>query len=311
MNNQSRRDFLLKSGYGLGGLALSGALPGGGFIQSAFASELVDPLAPKATHFPAKVKSVIWLHQDGAPSTIDLYDYKPELIRLAGQEVPASFLQGIKTSTQGGVGKLFTSNRTWKQHGESGAWFSDLLPNLSQHADKMTFIKSSVTVGATHDISILKLNTGGLNPGRPSLGAWIQYALGTANPDLPAYVVLYNGKREPTGGSVNWSSGFLPAVYQGTAFRPGNSPILYLDKPETEGAVQQNDNLSLLKLLNEKKDSAYPNDTELQARVRAYELAARMQSTAPEAVDLSKESEKTKEQYGLNDDVTKESYSCM
>jgi len=305
MNNQSRRDFLLKSGYGLGGLALGGLLPGGGFMSAAFAADLIDPLTPKAPHFPAKVKSVIWLHMDGAPSTIDLYDYKPDLIKLAGQEVPSSFLKGIKTSTQGGVGKLFASNRTWKQHGESGAWFSDLLPNIAQHADKLAFIKSSVTVGATHDISILKLNTGGLNPGRPSLGAWIQYALGTANPDLPAYVVLYNGKREPTGGSVNWSSGFLPAVYQGTAFRPGDSPILYLDRPETQAAAQQNENLNLLKLLNEKKDAAYPGDTELQARVRAYELASRMQSTAPEAVDLSKESDNTKEQYGLNDDATK------
>ena len=305
MNNQSRRDFLLKSGYGLGGLALGGLLPGGGFMSSALAADLIDPLAAKAPHFPAKVKSVIWLHMDGAPSTIDLYDYKPELIKMAGQEVPASFLKGIKTSTQGGVGKLFASNRTWKQHGESGAWFSDLLPNIAQHADKLAFIKSSVTVGATHDISILKLNTGGLNPGRPSLGAWVQYALGTANPDLPAYVVLYNGKREPTGGSVNWSSGFLPAVYQGTAFRPGDSPILYLDRPATQAAAQQNENLNLLKLLNEKKDAAYPGDTELQARVRAYELASRMQSTAPEAVDLSKESDSTKEQYGLNNEATK------
>ncbi len=305
MNNKSRRDFLLKSGYGLGALGLTGMLPGGGFMSAAFAAELVDPLAPKLPHFPAKVKSVIWLHMDGAPSTIDLYDYKPELVKLQGQEVPASFLKGIKTSTQGGVGKLFASNRTWKQHGESGAWFSDLLPNIAQHADKLAFIKSSVTVGATHDISILKLNTGGLNPGRPSLGAWIHYALGTANPDLPAYVVLYNGKREPTGGSINWSSGFLPAVYQGTAFRPGDSPILYLDRPETEGIAQQGENLGLLKLLNEKKDAQYPGDTELQARVRAYELASRMQTTAPEAVDLTKETEATKTAYGLNDEATK------
>jgi hypothetical protein len=305
MNNKSRRDFLVKSGLGIGGLALSGLLPAGGFMSAAFAAELADPLALKQPHFPAKVKSVIWLHMDGAPSTIDLYDYKPDLIKLHGQEVPASFLKGIKTSTQGGVGKLYASNRTWKQYGESGAWFSDLLPNIAKHADKLAFIKSSVTVGATHDISILKLNTGGLNPGRPSLGAWIHYALGTANPDLPAYVVLYNGKREPTGGSVNWSSGFLPAVYQGTAFRPGDSPILYLNRPETEAATQQNENLNLLKLLNEKKDAQYPGDTELQARVRAYELASRMQATAPEAVDLSKESDSIKEQYGLNDDATK------
>lgn len=308
MNDKARRDFLIKSGLGASGLALSGLLPGGGFINASFASDLIagaDPLTPKQPHFPGKVKSVIWLHQDGAPSTIDFFDYKPELIKLHGQEVPASFLKGIKTSTQGGVGKLFASNRTWKQYGQSGAWFSDLVPNIAQHADKITFLKSSVTVGATHDISILKLNTGGLNPGRPSLGAWIQYALGTANPDLPAYVVLYNGNREPTGGSINWSSGFLPAVYQGTAFRPGDSPILHLDRPELIAAAQQSENLDLLKQLNNKVNSAYPNDSELQARGRAYDLAARMQVTAPEAVDLSKETAATKELYGLNDDATK------
>src|SRR5580704_15249385 len=210
----TRRDLLVTGGLGLGGLALAGLLPGG--ISVARAADLVDPLAPKQPQFAAKAKSVIWLHQNGAPSTLDLYDYKPELIKLAGQEVPESFLKGIKTSTQGGVGKLFVSKRTWKQYGESGAWFSDLVPNIAQHADKITFIKSSVTIGATHDISILKLNTGDLNPGRPSLGAWVSYALGSANPDLPSYVVLYNGKNEPRGGAVNWSSGFLPAVYQGT-----------------------------------------------------------------------------------------------
>ena len=308
MNIQSRRDFLVKTGIGLGALAASRFLPSleGGFISSALAAELADPLASKQPHFPGKVKSVIWLHQHGAPSTLDLYDYKPELIKLAGQEVPKSFLQGIKTSTQGGLGKLYVSNRTWKQYGESGAWFSDLLPNMAQHADKMTFIKSSVTVGATHDISILKLNSGGLNPGRPSLGAWIQYALGSANPDLPAFVVLYNGKKEPTGGSINWSSGFLPAVYQGTAFRSGSSPILHLERPELVAASQQKDSLGLLKQLNELKDQANPDDSELQARVRAYELAERMQTSAPEAVDLSKESTATKALYGLDNDVTKE-----
>ncbi|MCB5183603.1 DUF1501 domain-containing protein [Methylobacillus gramineus] len=307
MSNNSRRDFLVKAGYGLGGITLSGLMPGGGiFATVANAASLVDPLAAKGTHFPAKVKSVIWLHMDGAPSTIDLYDYKPDLIKLAGQDIPASFLKGIKTSTQGGVGKLYASNRTWKQHGESGAWFSDLLPNLAKQADKLAFVKSSVTIGATHDISILKLNTGDLNPGRPSLGAWVQYALGSANPDLPAYVVLYAGKKEPTGGSVNWSSGFLPAVYQGTAFRPGSSPILHLERPELIAAAQQRDNLDLLKRLNEQRGALYPEDTELRARLNAYELAYRMESSAPEAVDLSKESDATKELYGLNDEITKD-----
>jgi hypothetical protein len=227
------------------------------------------------------------------------------LVKLAGKEVPASFLQGIKTSTQGGVGKLFVAkDRTWKQYGESGAWFSNLVPNIAQHADKLTFIKSSITVGATHDISILKLNTGDLNPGRPSLGAWISYALGSANPDLPPYVVLYNGKSEPRAGSVNWNSGFLPAVYQGTAFRPGNSPIFYLERPELRTDVQQRNSLDLLKHLNQKGSAKYPSDSELKARLRSYELADRMQTSAPEAVDLSKETDATKELYGLNDVVS-------
>jgi hypothetical protein len=303
----SRRGLLVNAGYGLGGLALSSALPSGGFLATAaHAATLVDPLAPKEPHFAPKVKSVIWLHMDGAPSTLELYDYKPDLVKLAGQEVPASFLQGIKTSTQGGVGKLFATPRTWKQHGESGAWFSDLLPNLATHADDIAFIKASKTIGATHDISILKLNTGDLNPGRPTLGAWVSYALGSANPDLPSYVVLYNGPRAPDGGSVNWSSGFLPAVYQGTPFRPGPSPILYLDRPDLVADAQQRDNFDLLRKLNEHAAARYPEDTELRARSNSYELAYRMESAAPEAVDLSKESDATKKLYGLDDDVTRE-----
>lgn len=306
MNNQSRRDFLLKAGVGLGGVALSGFLPNGGFFSAASAADLVDPLAPKSPHFPAKVKTVIWLHMDGAPSTLDLYDYKPELIKLAGQPIPESFLKGIKTSTQGGITKLFVSDkRSWKQYGESGAYFSDLLPNLAQHADKLAFIKSSVTVGATHDISILKLNTGDVNPGRPSLGAWVSYQLGSANRDLPSYVVLYNNNQEPRAGSVNWSSGFLPAVYQGVAFRPGDSPIFNLARPGSIAASEQRNSLDLLRRLNEKRGGSYPEDTELQARIRSYELADRMQTSAPEAVDLSKESDATKEAYGLNDESTK------
>jgi hypothetical protein len=307
----SRRKLLVNASLGLGGLTLSTLLPGGGLLQAASAASLADPLAPKDPHFAAKAKSVIWLHMDGAPSTLELYDYKPELVRLAGQEVPASFLEGIKTSTQGGVGKLFATPRTWRQHGESGAWFSDLLPNLAQHADDLAFIKSSKTIGATHDISVLKLNTGDLNPGRPTLGAWISYALGSANPDLPPYVVLYNGTRAPDGGSVNWASGFLPAVYQGTPFRAGPSPILYLDRPELVAEAQQRDNFDLLKRLNDRTSARFPEDTELRARANSYELAYRMESAAPEAVDFSKETDATKKLYGLDDQVTAEYGTAM
>src|ERR1700678_3472127 len=282
-------------------------LPGGGLLATPALGGMSDPLAPKQPHFPAKVKSVVWLHQFGAPSSLDLYDYKPELVKRAGQEVPASFLQGIKTSTQGGLGKLFVSpKRTWKQYGQSGAWFSDLLPNLATHADDIAFIKNSTTIGATHDISILKMNTGDLRPGRPSLGAWVTYALGAANPDLPAYVVLYSGKREPPAGSVNWSSGFLPAVYQGVAFRPGSSPILNVDRQELISAAQQRDGLDLLKRLNQLSADRHPHDTELQARLNSYHLAYRMESSAPEAVDVSKESAAVKALYGLNEEASKD-----
>ncbi|WP_036293300.1 DUF1501 domain-containing protein [Methylosinus sp. PW1] len=305
----SRREWLRSAAYGVGGFAVSGMMPGGGWFgvpEANAAATFVDPLTPKQPHFPAKVKSVIWVHLDGAPSTLDLYDYKPELERLAGQDIPASFLEGIKTSTQGGVGKLFASKRSWKQYGQSGAWFSDLLPNLGQHADKLTFVKSSVTVGATHDISILKLNTGDLSPGRPSLGAWVAYALGSANPDLPPYVVLYGGQREPRAGSVNWSSGFLPAVYQGTAFRPGAQPILHQAPPELIGLQQQRESLDLLHQLNDIRSASRPQDSELAARTNSYDLAYRMEATAPEAVDLSKETEATKALYGLDDEATRD-----
>jgi len=309
MTDNTRRDWLFNAGYGAAGLTLNGLMPGGGLFSVPLAQAApayLDPLAKKDPHFAPKVKSVIWLHMDGAPSTLDLFDYKPELQRLAGRNVPESFLKGLAVTTSGGAGKLFASNRTWKQYGESGAWFSDLLPNLGEHADKITFIKSSVTVGATHDISILKLNTGDVTPGRPSLGAWVTYALGSANPDLPPYVVLYSGKREPRGGSVNWSSGFLPAVYQGTAFRPGASPILNLDKPALIEAAQQRENLDLLQRINEHKSGDRPSDTELQARTRSYELAYRMEASAPEAVDLSKETAATKALYGLDAEATKD-----
>ncbi|MDT8407549.1 MAG: DUF1501 domain-containing protein, partial [Methylococcales bacterium] len=219
--------------------------------------------------------------------------------------VPTSYLQDIVTATQGGITKLIATPRHWKQYGDSGAWFSDFVPNLARHADDLAFVKSSVTVGATHDISILKLNTGDLNPGRPTLGAWVQYALGSANPNLPAYVVLYNDSKEPRAGSVNWTSGFLPAVYQGVPFRPSDSPILHLDDPEFLARQEKHRSLDLLSSLNKLHAGQYPADSELRARADSYDLAYRMQETAPEAVDISKESEATKELYGLNDPISR------
>jgi hypothetical protein len=290
----TRRDFLLSTGLGIGGLSLAGGLLSSG---SAFAA-IDDPLAPKPPHFPAKARSVIWLHMAGAPSSLDLFDYKPELVRLHGQPLPESFSKNLKTATDGGVGALLATKREWKQHGETGAWVSDLLPNLAGQVDNIAFLKGSKTEGSTHVISSLKLHTSGLVPGRPALGSWVTYGLGSANPDLPAFVVL------PTGTGAA-GGGFLPATYQGTAFRPGDSPMLYIDKPAAVTGTEQRSTLDLLKQLNDHEEQRlHPGDAELEARARSYDLAYRMQKTAPEAVDLSKETTATKELYGITDTAT-------
>lgn len=308
MNSRtSRRQFLSAAGVGLGGLAAAGLVPGA--VRSAFASDLLeDPLTPKAPHFPAKAKSVIWLHMAGAPSSLDLFDYKPELIKLHGQPLPESFGKGLKTATDGGVGALLTTERKWKQYGETGAWVSDWLPNLATQVDNIAFLKGTKTEGSTHVISSLKLHTSGLVPGRPALGSWVQYGLGSANADLPAFVILPTGVGNAGGGrgAPIWSSGFLPAVYQGIAFRQGDSPILYLNRPEVISEKQQRKTLDLLKGLNDEFAAQHPADSELQARTRSYDLAYRMQSAAPEAVDISKESDATRQLYGADGGVTKE-----
>ena len=306
-NNKSRREFLEKMVYGAGALGLTSALAPG----MAMADELAkfdDPLAPKQPHFPAKAKSVIWLHMAGAPSTIDLFDYKPELVRLHGKPIPESIAKNLKTATDGGVGTLLATNRTWKQYGESGAWFSDWVPNLSRHADNITFLKGSKTEGFTHVLSSLKLHTSGVTPGRPALGSWITYGLGSANRDLPSFVVLPTGNDNAGGGRGPnlWGSGFLPATYQGTALRQGGAPILNLDRPKDVSADEQRNTLDFLKKLNGFNQSKYPSDTELEARSRSYDLAYLMETSAPEAVSLDKESAATKTAYGLDQEATRE-----
>jgi len=297
----------MSAGRGLGAVALAGMLEQDGLLPKAQAAS-VNPLAPKSPHFAPKAKSVIWLHMHGAPATIDLFDYKPELIRLAGQPVPDS-LGKIELGTAGGRGPLLATKRTWKQYGQSGAWFSDFLPNLGEHADDMCFIRSK-TEGSTHIICLYRCNTGALTAGRPSMGAWTLYGLGSANQNLPAFVVLTDNSggigegRGVVGGTANWASGFLPAVYQGTPLRQGDSPILNLERPGLVGQAEQRSTLDLLKNVNQHLGGKYPTDDELEARIESYELAYRMQAAAPEAVDLGKESEATKKMYGVDAEET-------
>jgi hypothetical protein len=249
-------------------------------------------------HFAPKAKAIIWLFMEGGPSHIDLFDPKPALQRFAGQPLPASYGRPI-TAMGTADNALLPSKRLFKQHGQSGLWVSDWYPEIAKHVDDMTVVRSCWADGLNHVGAVGQMNTGTVLSGRPSLGAWVQYGLGAANRDLPTFVVLLDDK-EPIGGAKNWTSGFLPAAYQGTQFRPDGNPILALKPPPTLGEEQQRNKLDYLTSLNRQFGKERPEDTELEARIRAYELAFRMQSSAPEAIDLSKETSATKRLYGMD-----------
>jgi len=277
----------------------------GGLLAKAADFEFapLHPLAPRPPHVPARAKSVIWLFMEGGPSHLDLFDPKPALEKLAGQPMPESF--GKVITAMGTAGNtLMPSKRTFKQHGKSGIWVSDWLPNIAEHADDMAVIRSCWADGLNHVGSVCQMNTGDILAGRPSLGAWTTYGLGTANENLPTFVVMADGA-EPVGGPKNWSAGFLPATFEGTQFRTDGAPIFHLSPPRTVGGKQQRSKLDLLAELNRHFSVDKPEDSELAARLNSYELAYRMQSAAPEAVDLSGETGLTKTLYGLDEEPTR------
>jgi hypothetical protein len=245
---------------------------------------------------------VIWLFMEGGPSHIDLFDPKPTLDKLAGQPMPASFGK-VVTAMGTASNTLMPSSRTWKQYGDSGMWVSDWYPNIAQHVDDMTLFRSCWADGLNHVGSVCQMNTGSILAGRPSMGAWTTYGLGSANQNLPTFVILTDAG-EVLGGPKNWSSGFLPASYQGTLFRREGAPILDLAPPKAIGDNQQRGRLDLLKSLNRHYGETKPEDTELAARLESFELAYRMQAAAPEAVDLGSETDATRKLYGMDDDVT-------
>ncbi len=292
---RTRREFLLHAGAGFGGLALSAMLAEEAAGQSGVGASRLPP-------FAAKARSVIWLFMEGGPSHIDLFDPKPELIRLGGQPLPPSF--GRPVTAMGTAGNaLLPSKRTFTRHGRSGAWVSDWYPEIAKHADDLAILRSCWADGLNHVGSVCQMNTGAILAGRPSLGSWVQYGLGTANRDLPSFVVMLDD-REPVGGTKNWSSGFLPATFQGTQFRPGANPILALKPPDSIGESQQRSKLDYIGALNRTYDRDRRDDLELEARVDAYELAFRMQSAAPAAVDLTGETDATRKLYGIGSPVT-------
>jgi hypothetical protein len=288
----SRREFFSRAGSGLSAMALASLL-------AEDRAAAADPLAARQPHHAAKAKSVIWLFMEGGPSHIDLFDPKPKLNELAGQPMPASF--GKPITAMGTAGNtLMGSPRTWKQYGQSGAWVSNWYPHIASHADDLCILRSCWANGLNHVGSVCQMNTGDILAGRPSMGAWVTYGLGAANRNLPTFVVLTDD-REVIGGPKNWSSGFLPAMYQGTQFRQGDTPILHLGSPEGVTSEQQRSKLDFLKELNQRWSKDKPEDTELEARINSYELAYKMQAEAPEAVDISRESDKTRELYGIDD----------
>jgi len=297
----SRREFLYKAGCGFGALAFSYLLNSEGVARAQNAGT-IDPFAPKKPHFAPKAKSVIWLFMEGGPSHLDLFDPKPELDRLDGQPMPESFGRPI-TAMGTASNSLMRSKRTFKQYGKSGIWVSDWFPHLAEHVDDMCILRSCWADGLNHVGSVCQMNTGDILAGRPAMGAWTTYGLGTANENLPTFVIMLDAG-EVNGGPKNWSSGFLPAVYQGVQFRSEETPIYHLTPPRGVTDAQQRSKLDLLAKLNERFAADKPGDGELAARLRSYELAFRMQAAAPEAVDVTKESEETRKLYGIGEKET-------
>ncbi len=293
----SRREFLWQMGAGFAGLALTSLLDGDGFFtRNVGAAPAENPLLPQPAHFPAKAKSCIFLFMYGGPSQMDLFDYKPELQKRDGQTVDMEIRRrDVQPS------KLLASKRTFKQHGQSGLWCCDLLPHLARHMDKLAVIKSLYADSFAHGSAMLQMNSGRIIQGYPSMGSWLSYGLGSASQNLPGYVVMLDPRGGPISGAANWSSGFMPAAFQGTVFRSSGQPILNLSSASGITPGMQRDLISTANQLNAQHMASRPGYSELQARIASYELAFQLQTTAPEALDLSREPAATKEMYGLND----------
>lgn len=295
----SRREFLSRAGCGLGSVALA-ALTGERVLAAPSSS---SPIAAKLPQRAGRAKSVIFLFMEGGPSHLDTFDRKPLLNRLAGQPLPASFKPPI-TAMGETKSPLLTCPRTWKQYGASGLWISDWFENVAEHADHLAVIHSCASDGINHAGGVCSMNTGSVFGGRPSLGAWVSYGLGTENEDLPGFVVIKDSEATVVNGVRNWGTGFMPAVYQGVEFTSDGAPIKYLENPKGVTDERQRDKLDLLQALNHQYGETRRDNSELEARIRGYELAYRMQAEAPQVVDLSQETAATKALYGMDREET-------
>jgi hypothetical protein len=289
----TRRHFLKNCGVGLGAGALAQILSPDAFGLKA----PENPLLPRKSHFSSKAKRVIYIHLTGSPPHLDLWDYKPELVKRTDQECPDEFIKGKQFAFTSGTPKLMGTPRTFSQYGKSGMWMSDAIPHLHQHADDLCVIKSMHTDQFNHAPAELFVHTGFPQPGRPSFGAWTTYGLGSENQDLPGYVVLISSGTQPNGGKNSFSAGFIPSVYQGVQCRSKGDPVLYVSNPHGMDRSLRRASLDALRDLNQKaaEDFAHP---ETLTRIAQYELAYRMQASVPDVMDISNESKDTLDAYG-------------
>jgi hypothetical protein len=303
---RTRREFLWETGAGFTGLAMTGLLSWDGFfanpaIADDSASKIANPLAPKAPHFAPKAKSVIFLFMYGGPSHVDTFDYKPKLYPLDGKTIQ------VKTFGRGGrknQGRVVGPKWQFKQYGQCGKWVSDLFPHLATCVDDIAFLHSMTADSPIHGSAMLQMNSGRILSGSPCLGSWVNYGLGSVSENLPGFVVMLDPTGGPISGAKNWSSGYMPATYQGTLMRSAGAPILDLKRPATMNSAMQRRLLDTLHQYNSAHQEARADNSHLAARIASYELAFKMQRHAPEAVDVSRESNATREMYGLNDKLT-------
>jgi hypothetical protein len=273
-----------------------------------------DPLAPRPGHFPAKAKNVIFLFMAGGPSQLELFDHKPKLNELHGKPIPEEFIKGKRFAFMDSFAKqtpkLLGTRRKFARHGHSGAWVSECLPHMAGVVDDLAIIRSMQTNVFNHAPAKIFLNTGAPQAGRPGIGAWVTYGIGSESKDLPGYVVMISGPRGPRGGAAIWSSGFLPTTYQGVPFRNGGEPILDINSPKGVTPDRQRDALDAIKELNETR-LADVGDPEIATRIASYEMAYRMQTSAPELIDLRKETKETLALYGVEPGKPSFAANCL
>ena len=305
---RTRRQFLGTSGIGLGGIAMASLM--GHRSQADIAFDPTVPQMPRDTHFAPKAKRVIYLHMTGSPPCLDLFDHKPELVRRDGENCPDQYLKGQRFAFTTGVPKLMGTPHEFKRYGSSGAWMSDALPNLAKLADDLTFVKSMTTDQFNHAPAELLLYTGSARAGRPSMGSWVTYGLGSENQDLPGFVALISSGVQPNGGKNSFGSGFLPSVFQGVQCRSKGDPVLYVSDPKGMSRDLRRAGLDTLNDLNRIQAEELGN-AETITRMAQYEMAFRMQVSVPEVMDISREPKHVLEAYGAQPGGASLANNCL